>query len=209
MFLNKKRYVSIAASTVLLSLISSAGNAQNIDVFSGGFLGNSNPGYVTDYTFSSSMILNSIGFYPSNDGIGVFEFAINGGDYVNASTSSLGTFNIDDSAGVRWFQLSNPITLSKNATVSVRTNGVTSYRSFQTLNTAANVDFVTSYPDVGQNLGQTSTHNRLFFISNSNLRVSPANPGSNVAPEPGTFALALTGGGALLGICIRRRRNAA
>ena len=47
------------------------------------------------------------------------------------------------------------------------------------------------------------------IFTNSNLRVSPANPGSNVAPEPGTFALALTGGGALLGICIRRRRNAA
>jgi len=36
-----------------------------------------------------------------------------------------------------------------------------------------------------------------------------SNPGSNVAPEPGSFALALTGGAALLGICIRRRRNAA
>lgn len=35
---------------------------------------------------------------------------------------------------------------------------------------------------------------------------NPTNPGSNVAPEPGTFALALTGGGALLGLCIRRRR---
>jgi hypothetical protein len=43
-------------------------------------------------------------------------------------------------------------------------------------------------------------------VTNSNLRVS--NPSANVAPEPGSFALALTGGAALLGICIRRRRNA-
>ena len=35
---------------------------------------------------------------------------------------------------------------------------------------------------------------------------NPANPGSNVAPEPGSLALALTGGFALVGICIRRRR---
>jgi hypothetical protein len=40
-----------------------------------------------------------------------------------------------------------------------------------------------------------------------NIKVT--NPGSNVAPEPGTFALALTGGAALIGVCIRRRRNAA
>ena len=35
-----------------------------------------------------------------------------------------------------------------------------------------------------------------------------SNPGSNVAPEPGTLALALTGGCALLGMYIRRRRAA-
>jgi hypothetical protein len=47
----------------------------------------------------------------------------------------------------------------------------------------------------------------LDTVTSGNIKVS--NPGSNVAPEPGTFALALTGGGALLGICIRRRRSAA
>jgi hypothetical protein len=45
------------------------------------------------------------------------------------------------------------------------------------------------------------------IFSNGNLRVS--NPGSNVAPEPGSIALLLTGGGALAGIALRRRRNAA
>jgi hypothetical protein len=35
---------------------------------------------------------------------------------------------------------------------------------------------------------------------------SPSNPGSNVAPEPSTFALGLTGGCALFGLYIRRRK---
>ena len=70
-----------------------------------------------------------------------------------------------------------------------------------TMNNSVNVayeGFV--YPDDGSQLHTDWT--------NSNLRVSPSNPGSNVAPEPGSFALALTGGAALLGICVRRRRNA-
>jgi hypothetical protein len=36
---------------------------------------------------------------------------------------------------------------------------------------------------------------------------NPANPGSNVAPEPGSLALAITGGCALVGMFIRRRRR--
>ena len=44
---------------------------------------------------------------------------------------------------------------------------------------------------------------------NSYVRVDSINTSSNVAPEPGSFALALFGGAALIGICIRRRRNAA
>ena len=54
--------------------------------------------------------------------------------------------------------------------------------------------------------GMTVNSNGANHLTNSNLRVS--NPGSNVAPEPGSFALALTGGAALIGICVRRRRNA-
>ena len=37
---------------------------------------------------------------------------------------------------------------------------------------------------------------------------NPSNPGSNVAPEPASLALALTGGCALAGICIRRLKSA-
>jgi hypothetical protein len=198
-----RRLVGVAASTVLLSLVSATAHAQLIDVFSGGTLYSTGLRYNTVYTFSSPMILNSIGFQTHNEGDGVFEFAINGGGFANASTSSLGTFNAVDSSGVRWFQLINPVTLSTNATVNVQTSGISGYRYNQTLNTAANVNFVTSYFFDGTAYPESSS----VFASNSNLRVS--NPSSNVAPEPGTFALALTGGAALIGICIRRRRNAA
>ena len=37
---------------------------------------------------------------------------------------------------------------------------------------------------------------------------NPADPGASVAPEPGTLALALTGGCALVGMVIRRRKTA-
>ena len=37
---------------------------------------------------------------------------------------------------------------------------------------------------------------------------NPADPGANIAPEPGTLALALTGGCALVGMFIRRRKTA-
>jgi hypothetical protein len=200
-----RRLVGIAASTVLLSLVSATAHAQLIDVFSGGTLYSTVFRFNTVYTFSSSMILNSIGFQTHEDGDGVFEFAINGGGFANASTSSLGTFNAADSSGVRWFQLINPVTLGTNGTVNVQTSGYSGYRYNQTLNSAANVDFVTGY-DYGSGTG---VERRSDFASNSNLRVSAYNPSANVAPEPGTFALALTGGAALLGICIRRRRNAA
>jgi hypothetical protein len=203
MSLITQRLVGVAASTVLLSLVSATAHAQLIDVFSGGTLYSTVFRFNTVYTFSSPMILNSIGFQTHDEGDGVFEFAINGGGFANASTSSLGTFNAADSSGVRWFQLINPVTLGTNGTVNVQTSGTSGYRYNQTLNTAANVDFVTGY-DWG---GGTGVEARSDFASNSNLRVS--NPSSNVAPEPGTFALALTGGGALIGICIRRRRNAA
>ena len=147
------------------------------------------------------MILNSIGFLPIDEGSGVFEFAIstvNNGDFANTDTSSLGTFNTVNSAGVRWFDLYSPITLSKDDTVTVKTSGYKGYRSYQVLNSAANVNFV-SYENGSAFAPVEST-------SSSNLRVS--NPGSNVAPEPGSLALALTGGAALIGICVRRRRNA-
>jgi len=46
------------------------------------------------------------------------------------------------------------------------------------------------------------------IASGSNkLKIQSFSSGQSIAPEPGTLALALTGGCALLGMCIRRRRT--
>jgi hypothetical protein len=158
------------------------------------------------------MILNSIGFLtrderPSDTNpFGVFEYSIGTGSFQNVPNSGgslLGAVN-----GVRWLNLETPITVTAGQTVSVRTSNTwrkisNTYESHlrfgAELNASANVSSIINYEGTSP-----TPHAR---DTNSNLKVS--NPSSNVAPEPGTFALALTGGGALIGICIRRRRNAA
>jgi len=209
MFLNKNRYVSIAASTVLLSLISSAANAQ-IDVLTGLQHGGQNVGGTlsSTYTFSSSMILNSVGFYTSSN-LGTYLTLSYSIDGVNQSFDRSNLVHGVD--GISWLTLSNPVTILKDQVVVVTTKGrdisqsfngvptfLTDFQTFASVNPNAPVSYNTSITQ------SFSNHSR---FSNSNLRVS--NPGSNVAPEPGTFALALTGGAALIGVCIRRRRNAA
>ncbi|MFZ4783499.1 MAG: PEP-CTERM sorting domain-containing protein [Armatimonadaceae bacterium] len=192
-----KKFASFAASLVTLTVVSSAAHAQ-IDVLteiSGARL-NNGP-LTTTYTFSSSMILNSIGFYTNGDTPQSLSYSINGASQ-SVDLNSLST----EVSGFRWLTLSNPTTILQNQSVAVTTLGKidgprykTHYVSGFTVNASSNVSSVTHTGPSG-------------IRSNSNLRVSAYNPGSNVAPEPGTFALALTGGGALLGICIRRRRNA-
>jgi hypothetical protein len=211
MSLTSKRLVGIVASTALLSLVSAAAHAQTIDVLTGG--GDyqvADSSVTTEYTFSSSMILNSIGFLSRYGDEGTFEYSIDNLVFSDARTSSIGTLNaaVD---GVRWLNLSSSITLNKDAIVRVRTsntlalnegesyyNSKTTVREFQTLNLGANVSYNTF-----DSSGYNWTPDR---VTNSNLKVS--NPSANVAPEPGSFALALTGGATLIGICIRRRRNA-
>jgi len=196
-----KRLVGIAASTALLSLVSAAANAQ-IDVLTGpgtyfGF--ENDQTVIATYTFNRSMILNSVGFVdPLNNNLSM-KYFINGAEqsYSNSVSSAVG--------GVRWLTLSSPITLQENDVLTVSTLGIrvqppiprletnrTYLREFSSTNASSYVTF-----------GGTNTSQGTGW-SNSNLRVS--NPSANVAPEPGSFALALTGGVALLGICIRRRR---
>ena len=202
-----KRLVSIAASTVLLLLVSASANADT-DVLAGG-VHEGTVSYVatSTYKFTDSMILNSIGFYTNNKTYQSLQYSLKGQTYrygVHFFANNLSSVN-----GFSWLTI-NPQSMVSNETVTVSTKyefvdfegelmtRTDIFKSF-TVNPSANVSYeglVAGAFGPQPQLGRT----------NSNIRVS--NPGSNVAPEPGSFALALTGGAALLGICVRRRRNA-
>lgn len=186
---------SYAASAIVFSMLSAAAHAE-IDALTLA-PGDLKSGSITStYTFNSSMILNSIGFVTNGYNPEVWTYSIKGTTF-DVNTAEL-TGHID---GVRWLNLSSGIQMNASDTVSVYTQGYafygvspdTDYQTVTSLNSNANVSFNSNY---GGGL-----------YTNSNIRVS--NPSSNVAPEPGSIALLLTGGGALAGIALRRRRNAA
>ena len=201
MSLTAKRLVNIAASTALLSLVSAASNAQT-DVLTGTTF-NSTLGWglgTSTYKFTGSMILNSIGFVTNGKTPESLSYTIKGTNY-NVSVASLS----NEENGFRWLTIS-PQSLVENDEVTVSTK----FRNEISLPISyvrGNVTQPSSSKKVSY-MGFYDQDNELNYsdFTNSNLRVS--NPGSNVAPEPGSFALALTGGAALIGICVRRRRNA-
>ena len=196
MSLFSKRLVSIAASTLVLSLVSASANAQFIDVFSNtsyaayGFTGT----IISTYTFTSEMVLNSIDFGTNGGNDVVLSYKIGSDGPQTINNAQLGT---QDSKGFRRFILGSGVTIQSGTVVTVTQVG-NDGRQAQDVgtNSSSNVTYG----------GMTVNSNGANHLTNSNLRVS--NPGSNVAPEPGSFALALTGGAALIGICVRRRRNA-
>jgi hypothetical protein len=115
--------------------------------------------------------------------------------------------------GFRWLTIS-PQSMLNNEYVTVSTLGPSVIISGRVPVVEIRTE---AYSNLNVNSSANVSYNGMEFFneftvklptySNSNLRVS--SPTSNVAPEPGSFALALTGGAARLGICIRRRRNAA
>jgi hypothetical protein len=201
MSLIAKRLVNIAASTALLSLVSAAANAQT-DVLTGTTFNNTlGWGHGTStYKFTGSMILNSIGFVTNGKTPESLSYTIKGTNY-NVSVASLS----NEENGFRWLTIS-PQSLVANDEVTVSTK----FRNEISLPISYVRGNVTQ-PSPSKNVSyirfdDLENENSYLDFTNSNLRVS--NPGSNVAPEPGSFALALTGGAALIGICVRRRRNA-
>jgi hypothetical protein len=209
-----KRLVGAAASTLLLTLVSTGVNAQT-DVLAIGVNGGPVSASATStYRFTDSMILNSIGFCTNGSSPYALAYTIKGTTYNLGTDFFAGDLSVADN-GIQWLNIA-PQSMVNNDTVSVYTLTsrfqvgnplqptfieLAETRKVSGVNAGTNITYVGFASSAIGNEIRTS-------ITNSNLRVSPANPGSNVAPEPGTFALALTGGGALMGICMRRRRIA-
>ena len=199
-----KRLVSIAASTLVLSLVSASANAQ-FDVFSNlrvleyGQTGTS----ISTYRFNSSMILNSIDFGTTNSSLIKFSnltlsYQVGDGAYQTVDNSLLGAV---DALGYQRIYLGE---LNVNAGTDVRVR-IQGNHNTSSDPGAPNANSNVTYFGNDKHPGDPTR------FTNSNIRVyNPGStvPGASVAPEPGSFALALTGGAALIGICVRRRRNA-
>ncbi len=199
------RRAVVVASVVIGSVIPSQAFAEIYVLTGGGELGGTNATITSTYKFTGSMILNSIGFYTNGRTPSSLSYTLKGTPY-NVTDFSFPNLSAEEN-GFRWLTIS-PQSMVNNEYVTVSTTGpleddgeggsVFSTRLYSnvTVNSSANV----SYEGINQ-FGTIHTTR-----TNSNLRVS--NPGSNVAPEPGTLALALTSGCALVGMYIRRRKTA-
>jgi len=204
----RNRLLGLAAGTLALSCISSMAYAQTTQEvlnFTGSVF-HTNASQLFNsrsyFTLNQSMILNNIGFvYDSSSASHEFSYQI-------GSLNSSGAFISTYSSGLLGVGLLDPVTDS----------GLRYLTSFTAKEYASGTTF-----RIYNAYGETAEYTRSGFLDNAvgvthfnpagstfatgNLRVTAL--GGSVAPEPGSFALALTGGAALLGICIRRRRNAA
>ena len=188
-----KRLMGLAISTLLITFIAAAAHADDVltlGTTKSNYGAGANTSIISTYTFNSSMILNSIGFVTGSSV--QCAYSINGGAYINAT--SLGPLALK----VQYLNLATPRTMNATDVVRVRTINK------QFLNPTVPLYNYTAV--AGFDITVVGNDRSQGAKTNSNLRVSALPPDVSVAPEPGTLALALTGGCALLGLCVRRRR---
>ena len=197
MSLLSKRLVSIAASTVILALVSASAHADTKFHREWGYNlyeATNSDTYVSKYTFQQSMILNSLAFYTRGETMSEMSYSLNAGSRIDlVPTSSV------DSDGFRWYEFSGGMSIEAGTTLEVFTRSADGTTYYTTSNAPYNFTAQEIQWNGGRAINPHTVRDGRF--TNSNI-------GINVAPEPGSFALALTGGAALLGICVRRRRNA-
>jgi hypothetical protein len=199
------------AAAGLLFLVGAAPNVYaGTDVldFGGTFFALPSAGadYYSLFTFSGPLILNEIGFVTHPDVTPTFYYQINNEVPVNVLSTTKGSYDL------AWHTLSTPMQMNTGDSVKLfnydgSNNAMAGKYNFDGVN-------VTFLPWTSSNANVTfggftdADNNQLVGGTVGNIRVSPSNPSANVAPEPGSIALLLTGGGALAGIALRRRRNA-
>ena len=219
MSLISKRLVGIVASTALLSLVSAAANAQTNfhNEFNGVY--RDNEVWESNYAFQKPMILNSIGFYTNGESMLRTQFVLNN----NYSAIQDAVLASDlDIHGFQWYEIPGGLSMDAGSVLSVWAEGpetitydeddIELYRTKYTDLKRTKQPYNFSVQEISW-VGSRHAFNfagstTVFDVNYTNSNIRVTNPGSNVAPEPGSFALALTGGAALIGICIRRRRNA-
>ena len=202
----RNRLLGLTSGTLALSYFSSMAYAQTtkqVLVFTGSGFHSVGGDADSTFTFNQSMILNNIGWVYDSSMASNTVFAYqtgfySGGVFHPGSSESFTVTDLDTvtSSGLRYLKSFTPRTMAIGDYIGVAAIRLDDFNFYATTGFSPNdsVVGVTHSPGV---IGNAA----------GNLRVTPL--GGSVAPEPGSFALALTGGAALIGICIRRRRNAA
>jgi hypothetical protein len=212
-------WVSRLAAASLIGLVGVSGvQAQNAVLnFASNDFATSNTTAIgnvwSQFRFTESMSVTGIGFVWSSNVNNVndeadFTWSLNGNNQGRIGRSSL----TQGDNNIGWWDLTSGVQVNAGDTIQIYNQGTLNGPIAQEGNYAYidSVDTLDSSVQGVEYDGMTEEDVVGIFSpykTNGNIKVQ--NPGSNVAPEPGTFALALTGGGALLGICIRRRRMAA
>ena len=161
----------------------------------------------TRFSFASSMILNSVGFVASPGSGYNVKYILDG----ITNEVSVDSLTAADALGMRYFNLAQPTSVNETSELQIFNANPTDPRGRGgVIWFGGDFDSETNLAVSGVFFeGVQMTDGNFFDNSFTSGNIKVSNPGSNVAPEPGTFALALTGGVALVGICIRRRRSAA
>ena len=199
-----KQLVGIVASTALLSLVSAAAHSQGT--------------WYTNRATWEALVTNvqTANYNGSGTGTSILDngvtataldLTVSSGSLVSLANNSPITFSFSGNAFYGEFH-SNQAG-SFNFSVD---NSLTNVYSLPTQAFGVGNSFLGYISDSASPITVKASPNT---SSDLRLRVpsfsfgqSTSSLGGNVAPEPGSFALALTGGAALIGICVRRRRNA-
>jgi hypothetical protein len=216
MTLLSKRLVGIAASTVLLSLVSTRAHAQGT--------------WYTNRTLWQSLVTNiGIATYDGfsevdqhqdyvEDNVASTSFQAGqtiGNGYLTTDTGSSVRFQYSVDYSTRPFHaFCGEFRTSSNGYLDFFVDNTSTGNYTYRLATSAGADsflgYISNSASISEVIVEPIDYDYTLRVNSFNLgNRNPLDPGSNVAPEPGSFALALTGGAALIGICIRRRRNAA